>query len=79
MVWHNFTEKQRNKIIVLCVDNLCKISDDDDLYDKPPLYLMRILAILDYMLFQYNDPPVELLTQVILLMKNFAWFFLSIN
>ena len=65
LVWHNFTQKQKDDILVLCINALFAISKDRDLSDKVPLYCMRLLTILDYMLFQYNEPPRELLTQVL--------------
>ena len=64
LVWHNFTNKQRDKILVLCLNALCAISQEKDLSEQVPLYCMRLITILDYMLYQYNEPPRELLTQV---------------
>lgn len=66
LVWHNFSSKKRDKILVLCINAVCSISRDPDLSDKIPLFSMRLLTILDYMLHQYNEPPPELLTQVLL-------------
>lgn len=64
LVWHNFTKKQRDKILMLCIVSLCAISQDHHQSEKVPLHLMRLFAILDYMLYQYNQPPRELITQV---------------
>ena len=64
LVWHNFTKKQRDKILMLCIMSLCAISQDHHQSEKVPLHLMRLFAILDYMLYQYNQPPRELITQV---------------
>ena len=64
VVWHNFTKGQRDKILVLCIRALHDISKDAKLSDKVPLYSLRLLLIVDYMLHQSHGPPKELYTQV---------------
>lgn len=64
LVWHNFTREQRDGIIMLCINALSAISQQEDLSDKVPLYCLRLVTIVDYMIYQYHDPPPELVTQV---------------
>uniref|UniRef100_A0A1X7T501 E3 ubiquitin-protein ligase UBR4 N-terminal domain-containing protein n=1 Tax=Amphimedon queenslandica TaxID=400682 RepID=A0A1X7T501_AMPQE len=65
LVWGSFSDSVRKELLLKCVAAVNKVAEEKESgYVVPPLTCCRLLLVLQYMVFRFNEPVQQLVQQV---------------